>query len=137
MNEELQDLEAELLRLRPRAPSELTEARVQTAMAKASRRKPAWRQVWRELALAGVAAAVAFLAALPGPRPAGGALQPVLVNNEVKAASDDGVVTLDDGTTAWRTRIQYVDTVCWSDGGRTLTLTAPREELRLVPLVAY
>jgi hypothetical protein len=27
--------------------------------------------------------------------------------------------------------------VRWSDGGRTLTMTTPREELRIVPLVAY
>lgn len=140
MNDELLELEAELKRLRPLTPSELCEARVEAALARSETAAPAaspWRRAWRGLALTGVAAALALVAALPRGTAIHAALPAVAVDNEVREARDEGVVTLDDGTTAWRTRIQYLDTVRWSDGGRTLTLVAPREELRLVPLVAY
>jgi len=137
MNYKLHELEAELKRLRPRAPSELCEARVEAALAKARASTRGWRRVWRALALSGVAAALALSAGLVKTSSASAALSPVAVENEVYDTHEDGVVKLADGSKVWRTRIQYVDTMRWSDGGRTLTLTTPREELRIVPLVAY
>jgi len=136
MNYELQELEAELKRLRPRAPSELCEARVAAALAKASS-TGVWGRAWRLLALSGVAAALALAVGLTKTTSANAALSPVAVENEVCDTHEDGVVKLADGSKVWRTRIQYVDTVRWSDGGRTLTMTTPREELRIVPLVVY
>ena len=137
MNYELQELEAELTRLRPRAPSELCEARVEAELTKTSTFADGWRRGWRLLALSGVAAAMALATGLTKTSSASVALSPVAVENEVYDTHEDGVVKLADGSKAWRTRIQYVDTVRWSGGGRTLTLTTPREELRIVPLVAY
>lgn len=134
MNDELLELETELKRLRPLDPSELCEARVGATLARAGADQP---KAWRGAAVAGLAAALAVVAALPRANPSQAALPAIAVDNEMREARDEGVVTLGDGTTAWRMRIQYVDTVRWSDGGRTLTLVAPREELRLVPLVAY
>lgn len=136
MNYELQELEAELKRLRPRAPSELCEARVEAELARAST-TDGWRGVWRMLALSGAAAALVLAAGLIKTSPASAVLSPVAIENEMRDTHEDGVVKLADGSTAWRTRIQYMDTVRWSGGGRTLTMTTPREELRIVPLVAY
>jgi hypothetical protein len=137
MNYELHELEAELKRLRPRAPSELCEARVEAVLAKTPIFVHGWRRAWRMLAISGVAAALALMAGLTKVSSANAALSPVAVENEVCDTHEDGVVKLADGSKVWRTRIQYVDTVRWSGGGRTLTLTTPREELRIVPLVAY
>jgi hypothetical protein len=136
MNYELHELEAELKRLRPRTPSELCEARVEAALANTSSTE-GWGRAWRMLALSGVAAALALVVGLTKTSSANAALSPVAVENEVCDTHEEGVVKLADGSKVWRTRIQYVDTVRWSDGGRTLTMTTPREELRIVPLVAY
>lgn len=89
------------------------------------------------LALSGAAAALVLAAGLIKTSPASAVLSPVAIENEMRDTHEDGVVKLADGSTAWRTRIQYMDTVRWSGGGRTLTMTTPREELRIVPLVAY
>lgn len=136
MNNELTELEAELKRLRPLAPSELCEARVEAELSRTSS-TGGWRGAWRTLAISGVAAALALAAGLTKTSPAGAALSPVAIENELRDAHEDGVVKLADGSRVWRTRIQYMDTVRWSGGGRTLTMTTPREELRIVPLVAY
>jgi len=137
MNYELHELEAELKRLRPQAPSELCEARVEAALAKAPTAADGWRRTWHALALAGVAAGLALSASLTKPSSANAALSPVAVDNQLCDTHEDGMMKLADGSQVWRTRIQYVDTVRWSGGGRTLTLTTPREEVRIVPLVAY
>ncbi len=136
MNDELHELENELRRLRPRAPSEFFEARVEAALES----KKSAGFVWlRGLVAAGFAAAVAWATAFsPGmPDAPKRGLQPVAVHNEVQSARDEGLVTLDDGTTAQRLRIRYLETVRWSDGGYTLTWTAPCEQLRIVPVTAY
>jgi hypothetical protein len=137
MNYELHELETELKRLRPRSPSELCEARVETALAKVPTATDGWRRAWRALALSGVAAGLALATSLTKAPSADAALSPVAVENQVCETHEDGVMKLSDGSQVWRTRIQYMDTVRWSGGGRTLTLTTPREELRIVPLVAY
>lgn len=137
MNNEFNELEAELKRLRPRAPSELCEARVESALASASS-TDGWGRAWRLFAFSGVAAALVLaVGSVVRTSSANAALSPVAVENAVCDTHEDGVVKLADGSTAWRTRVQYMDTVRWSDGGRTLTLATPREELRIVPLVAY
>lgn len=137
LNNELQELEAELHLLRPCVPSEFLEARVQAGLDKLSQHEKWIHPTWRVLAVCGVAAAMVWLGTLPPVRSASRALPAVSVNNELRSASDDGVVTLADGTPAWRYRMKYLETVSWSGGGRTVTLAAPHEELRIVPLVAY
>jgi len=137
MNNELEELEFELSRLRPRAPSEFLQARVGAALEKS--RRTAGSVLLRGVAGAGFAAAVAWLVTfspgVPGSR--GAALLPVAAEETLQSAQDEGLMTLDDGTKAQRLRLRFVETVSWSDGGRTLTWTAPREELRIVPVMAF
>lgn len=136
MNNELEELEFELSRLRPRAPSEFFEVRVGTAL---ETRRGAGHALLRGFAAAGFAAAVAWMAAL-SPDSAGlrgAVLRPVVAEETLQSAQDEGLMTLDDGSLAQRLRIRYVETLCWSGGGRTLTWTAPREELRIVPVATY
>jgi hypothetical protein len=137
MNNELEELEFELSRLRPRAPSEFLEARVGAALEK--NRPGAGAVFLRGLAGAGFAAAIAWLVAFaPGMREArGAALQPMVAEETLQSAQDEGLMTLDDGSKARRLRLRYVETLSWSGGGRTLTWTAPREELRIVPVMAF
>lgn len=136
MNDELNELEFELSRLRPREPSEFIEARVEAALE--NRRKPGFA-LMRGVAAAGFAAAVAWLVAFsPGmAEPRGAALEPVVAEETLQSAQDEGLMTLDDGSLAQRMRLRYVETVSWSGGGRTLTWTAPREELRIMPVMTY
>jgi hypothetical protein len=136
MNEELQELEFELRRLRPRAPSEFFDARVGAAL---ESREHAGFACLRGLAAAGFAAGVAWLAALAPSTidPAQVALRPVEAQELLQSAQAEGWVTLDDGTKAQQLRLRYLETVRWSDGDRTLTWTLPREELRILPVAAY
>jgi hypothetical protein len=136
MNDELKELEFELSRLRPRVPSEFFEARVEAALEKRPR---TGRVLLRGLAAAGFAAAVAWLAAFaPGlAEPRGVALRPVAAEEMLQSAQDEGLMTLDDGSLARRLRLRYVETLRWSGEGRTLTWTAPRDEVRIVPVMTY
>ncbi|MGC4072123.1 MAG: hypothetical protein QM760_06325 [Nibricoccus sp.] len=136
MNNELEELEFELSRLRPRAPSEFLEVRVESAL---ENRGSAGRAMLRGFAAAGFAAVVAWMAALSPDAavPGGAALRPVVAEETLQSAQDEGLMTLDDGSLAQRLRLRYVETLCWSGGGRTLTWTAPREELRILPVATY
>lgn len=155
MDDETQELEAELTRLRPTALPATLERRVaaeltQVEQAGVRRAKRPW---WRVALPA--AAALAIVAAWPGreagtpamhdvnatraraARPlAADLLKPVAAENVLVAAQDEGVVTLQDGTTARRSRLQYVDTITWKNPrtNASLTWTVPREEVRVVPI---
>lgn len=63
-------------------------------------------------------------------------LKPVAAENVLYAASDEGLVTLDDGTTARQERLSYVDTITWKNPltRASLTWSVPREEVRVVPV---
>ncbi|WP_414663984.1 hypothetical protein [Horticoccus sp. 23ND18S-11] len=63
-------------------------------------------------------------------------LKPIRVENLLVEASDEGVVTLADGTRARRERLQYVDTIVWKNArtNASLTWSVPREEVRVVPV---
>ncbi len=146
MHDEFQELEAELKRLRPAAPSLALRDRIARELAAAPARRalaPVHR-VWA-VALPAAAAAVALLAQLA---PSSGirgpawladdaALKPVAAENVLVSARDEGLVTLDDGTTARRERLQFVDTIVWKNPRThaSLTWTVPREEVRVVPVV--
>lgn len=134
---ELHALESQLRRLRPRASSEFFEARLEAALE--TRRPRAGFALLRAVAAAGFAAGVAWLAALSPEMSAVDrvALRPLAAEEVLQSARDEGLVTLDDGTTAQRLRLRYLETLSWSGGGRTLTLMAQREELRIVPVTAY
>jgi hypothetical protein len=71
--------------------------------------------------------------------PAGGdgaVLKPVAAEKVLYAAQDEGLVTLEDGTTARRERLSYVDTITWKNPrtNASLTWSVPREEVRVVPV---
>lgn len=154
MDDDLQQLEAELKRLQPSGPRPRLQAALREALTPRSSRAMPARAWWPAALPVAATIAVAALwpevdsprrtasaaeAPPPGPAhaPSATALQPVAVENLLYAARDEGLVTLDDGTTARRQRLRFVDTVTW-ENPRTkasLTWTVPREEIRIVPVV--
>ncbi|HEU5080975.1 MAG TPA: hypothetical protein VFT72_17315 [Opitutaceae bacterium] len=62
--------------------------------------------------------------------------QPVAAENVLVASSDEGLVTLADGTPARQLRQTYVDTITWKDSRTNASLkwSMPREEVRVVPI---
>ncbi len=150
MDDELQSLETELTRLRPMpVPAALTK-RVGAALGE--RRAARASRWWLAVALP-AAAAVAFgLLQAFDPRATGAAhpeapvavtpadatpFKPVAADKLLVSATDEGLVTLADGTTARRERLQFVDTITWRNPrtNASLTWTVPREEVRVVPVV--
>lgn len=159
MDDELQQLEAELKRLRPVAPSRELLTKLERELGAShpasgsgsivSRPSRKW---WLWAAAMPAAAAIALLIALSVRRgqpvePPKTAKQqtaaaetevfkPVAAENVLLAARDEGLVTLDDGTTARRERLNYVDTVTWKDPRTNASVrwTVPREEVRVVPV---
>lgn len=63
-------------------------------------------------------------------------LKPIAAENILFSARDEGLVTLDDGTPARQERLQYVDTITWKNPrtNASLTMSVPREEVRIVPV---
>lgn len=149
MDDELQQLEAELKSLRPVAPSRDLETRIEADLT--AKPRALW---WTWLALpVAAAAAVALMlftnpspkvptavpavtAAAPGPaeRPV---FKPVSAENVLLEAKDEGLVTLADGSAARRVRQSYIDTIVWKDpaGRASLRWSVPRQEERVVPVV--
>lgn len=155
MDDDLKILEAELQQLRPRAPSAGLHGRLQRALAPAPARPAPPRRttlspLWWWIALPAAAAGVLLFrfGAEEHPAPAPGAapaaplatasdtLKPVAAQNVLYAAADEGLVTLDDGTTARRERLHFVDTITWRNPrtNASLTWSVPREEVRIVPV---
>lgn len=163
MDDELSQLEAELKRLRPAAPTRDFLARIERELATpieplatepVRRAAPLW---WLWAGALPAAAALAVLATLavrnrpsvvppavvattpsapaPAPEPTM-AFKPVSAENVLYAAQDEGLVTLDDGTAARRERLNYVDTIVWKNPRTNASVrwTVPREEIRVVPV---
>lgn len=63
-------------------------------------------------------------------------LKPVSAENLLYAVTDEGTVTLDDGTPARRERLEFVDTIHWKNPNThaSVTWSIPREEVRVVPI---
>jgi hypothetical protein len=157
MDDELQQLEAELKRLRPAAPAPKLVARIEGELARQPAHRPLAEVRWIWLAaLPAAAAAMAIVFAQFSTQRAGGriakpspiaqtevvpagepSLKPVTAENVLVSAADEGLVTLEDGTPARRERLQYVDTVTWKNPRTNASLTwrVPREEVRVVPVV--
>ncbi len=148
MDNELDALEAELKRLKPAAPS----LRLMTSLERDL--KPAtsielWRLSWVALP---VAAAVAlFLLRPPADRPVTATdvatstsgnsptvrmFKPIAAQNVLLGESEEGVVTLADGSHARRIRQSYIDKIRWENPSThaSLTWTIPREEVSVVPV---
>lgn len=153
MDDELDQLEAELKRLRPMAPSDELIARLGRELDRAPANRRAGRTWWLWAGALPIAAALAILItvvtrpdagrAFPVPPSASAVdgsadapFQPVAADNLLYAARDDGLVTLSDGTPARRERLDYVDTITWKDPRTNASVrwSVPREEVRVVPV---
>ncbi len=161
MDDELQNLEAELKRLRPRALSAELQARVAGELA--PRRRANW--VWSALPIAAaltllfavqfrnappvkteaappVATSSETVATTPAPtEPLAQAepvpaYKPVAVENALYDSQDDGIITLANGNQARRVRSSYVDTITWRNPQTNASLrwSVPRNEVRVVPV---
>lgn len=159
MNDFEPDLENELRRLRPAAPS----AGLATALDRQLSELPSqgWSPKIRLLlltswSLTAAAAAAAVIAWWPSDRPATAKLTvdspapveevlperrivPVAATNVLTDASDEGLVLLADGRPARRLRLRYVDTVQLrdDDARADIAVSRPREEVRFVPVDFY
>lgn len=149
MDDELQQLEAELKSLRPAPLPATLVARVEVDLAEPPAAMPArprgGRVTWFWPFLTAAAAALAMTFA---PRPpvtaegkasiahGGATLKPIAAENLLVSAQDEGFVTLPDGTPARRARLQYVDTITFKNPrtNASLTWSVPREEVRIVPV---
>jgi len=161
MDKELQQLEQELKRLHPAQPSPRLQERIRRDLRRGDgghgsrpAHRPVWAGAWWWIAVLPAAAAVAVAVllwreprrpaagggagpgALPDRTAGDGVLRPVQAENVLYAASDEGLVTLDDGTPARRARLHYVDTITWRHPrtNASLTWSVPREEVRVVPV---
>jgi hypothetical protein len=144
MDDELQQLENELKRLRPAAPTRDFLARIERELSAPAapvpvRRPAPLRWLWAgALPAAAALAVVIMLAARNRPQStvptthsdpvvtakppptslsveSPAAFKPVAAENVLYAAQDEGLVTLDDGTPARRERLNYVDTIVWKN----------------------
>ncbi|MBS0662549.1 MAG: hypothetical protein JSR48_04750 [Verrucomicrobia bacterium] len=151
MDNELQELEAELKGLRPVAPSAFARARVGRELANA--RRPMLG--WLALPLAAAIVGLIYLQNRVGVTPAGAALSPALARaaatpptakafaykpvsaeNVLYDVQDEGMVTLADGTAARRYRSSYVDTITWKNPRTQASLrwSVPRTVERVIPV---
>ena len=141
MDDDFEDLERELRRLRPRVPAVELGRRIERALAPtdSTPSRPRGWSAWMLLpAAAGIV--LAFVAAgrlrPPGTGSASVDFRPVAAENLLLGERDEGYVTLADGTTARRVRQSYVDTITWKDQRTNASLVwrLPREEVRVVPV---
>jgi hypothetical protein len=67
------------------------------------------------------------------------AYKPVSSEKYVYGSRDDGLVILDDGTTARRLSRRYVDTITWRNPQTNASMrwSVPREEIQVIPISAY
>jgi hypothetical protein len=159
VDEQLQQLEQELKRLHPAAPPSVLRERIRRALqpedsqdVPVPARRRSWAGAWWWIVALPAAAAVAVMltqrstppaadtAARPeavARRASGDAVfKPVQAENILYAASNEGLITLEDGTPARRERLHYVDTITWRNPrtNASLTWSVPREEVRVVPV---
>lgn len=149
MDNDLQELEAELKRLRPVAASRaLTEEISRQLAARPRRHVWAWAALPLAAMVAGMfllqerpivpaAAVTVVLAGRPSANvPTTAAYKPVSTENLLYDQSDEGLVTLADGTPARRTRRSYVDTITWRNPNTQASLkwSVPRTEERVIPV---
>jgi hypothetical protein len=141
MDDEFQELEAELKRLRPVAASPELTSRVEHALG--APRRSIW--TWTALPFAAVMAGVILLKEnrpVPAPQAApatasvAAVFKPVSAENVLYDHQDEGLVTLADGTTARLYRTSYVDTITWRNPNTQASLrwSVPRTEERVVPV---
>lgn len=143
MDDDLDNLEAELMRLRPRSLRPGLALRVERDLGRPERLGTGW--IWASVPAAVVLAAAAFFWARPLKGPgrqapavvAEAAFKPVGVRDVLVNTRDEGYVVLADGRTARRMIEAHVDTITWRDprSAASIQWSVPREELRIVPVV--
>ena len=140
-------LETELKRLRPVAASRDLLGRIESEVQPAAPR-PLARWTWLVLPAAAAFAVVMAVksqhstiapekpATVLRPQTTRIEFKPVRAENVLLSAQDEGLVTFADGIPARRVRQSYVDTIVWKNAGTnaSLTLSLPREEVRVVPV---
>lgn len=139
MDNELHELEAELKRLRPVAPSRALAAGIARQLAAPRRNYWAWTALPLAASLAGLVMLrerPAVPAPTPAPVSAVATYKPVSAENLLYAQNDEGLVTLADGSTARRYRSSYVDTITWKNPHTQASLrwSVPRTEERVIPV---
>jgi hypothetical protein len=142
MDDDFQDLEAELGRLRPVDPRRDLIRRIGRDIAQPVRAVRGW--LWVSIpAAAAIAAAVVLGVRRPGlpdaappPAPAVTALRPVAVRDQIVGPLEEGYVMLADGRPARRLRETHLDTIVWKDplSAASLQWSVPREEVRIFPV---
>ena len=143
IDDELDQLEAELKRLRPAAPSAALHARLEAELAPRPRATVV-RLAWVALPIAAAVAVAVTLRsryAAETAQPVSVAarpFKPVTAQNVLLDTKDEGTATLTDGTVVRRTRESYLDTITWKNPktNASLTWSVPREEVR-VETVSY
>ncbi len=143
MDEDLDNLEAELMRLRPTALRPDFASRMDLGL-----RRPRWVPVmgiWLTVPAAALFAAAALFWGRPSAKPAElasaltgeAAFKPVGVRDVLVNSRDEGYVVLADGRTARRLLEAHVDTIVWRNPGSAASIqwSVPREELRIVPVI--
>lgn len=160
MDDDLQQLEAELKRLRPAVPTRDFLARIERELATPSVAAPGRRVAPLWWLWAGVLPAAAAFVVLIGvvvrkpqsgtdatsppesvaeiapPEETSAPFKPVAAENVLYASQDEGLITLEDGTPARRERLNYVDTITWKNPRTNASVrwTMPREEVRVIPV---
>jgi hypothetical protein len=141
VDDDLDNLEAELMRLRPRALRPGFRSRVERALGRPRRISDAW--IWVSVPAAALFAAAALFWGRPSAGPvaptpvAEAAFKPVGIRDVLVNSRDEGYVVLADGRTARRMIEAHVDTITWRNprSAASIQWSVPREELRIVPVV--
>lgn len=159
MNDNFDALEQELRALRPAAPSDALVRSIDRAMAAPAgagvavphrrARAAGWGAwAWGNWAVAGALALVVVTVSRYAPpiEPAAGAVaasgpdyRPVDAARFVVEVVDEGVVTLEDGTSVRRVRESFVDSLTWRDAATnaTLVVNLPGEDVSFQRLLLH
>jgi hypothetical protein len=143
MDDDLDNLEAELMRLRPRALRPRFASRVDGDLGRPSPISGVW--IWVSVPAAALFAAAALFWGHPSATPAApmpasvadAAFKPVGIRDILVNSRDEGYVVLADGRTARRMIEAHVDTITWLNprSAASIQWSVPRDELRIVPVV--
>lgn len=146
MDDDLQQLEDELRRLRPSRVPEGLQRTLERKIATSMRRRRTRILVLLGVALPLAAAVTLVFAWVPREQarqgvaqdraPAEARFKPVAAESVLLDERDEGYVAFADGTPARRWRQFSVDRITWKDASTnaSLTWTVPREEVRVVPV---
>jgi hypothetical protein len=144
MDDDFQELEAELSRLRPAPLGRDFAERVERGMAR-RRALPGW--LWAAMPAAAAFALIVVYgtrgpagpAAQASAPPAAPAFEPVGVRDILVASRDEGYVVLADGWPARRLLEAHVNTIMWRSprSAALLQWSVPREEIRIVPVAFH